>query len=995
MAAAHAVIVYAAYFEVLATVALPVAPKSILPAYLSDSPFPPAGRRGDPNRLRRLASSLLTTELPMPSPWLAYEDALQLSIDFYAALSNRVAELVHSSDQWQHLDDCRRASSDEEILARVPVQAGRRYEELFRQLAIDCPEVALWINLVDHQATRHQLRAVSTGLAEIETMLVELTRHEPALGPHALARHYRDVLDRPILAAADVPSGLSIPSLAAAYVNPRFRVALVRESDTISDENWWTATAVRDDLPGFLLGHFTSPRATRAPLLVLGQPGSGKSLLTQVLAARLSSPAYLVVRVVLRDARAEADLQTQIESAARGATGEGLSWPELARTAENALPVVLLDGFDELLQATGASQSDYLEKVALFQEREAAQGRPVAVLVTSRTAVADRARPVEGTVAVRLEPFQDQEVALWLDVWNSANHDYFVDRQLLPLSIESLVAHRELVGQPLLLLMLALYDAEENALRHESATIGQTELYERLLTRFARREVLKTGTELDPAAFAEAVDQELLRLAVVAFSMFNRSRQWVTETEINQDLTALLGAPVGPAGLRAALTPAQITLGRFFFVHEAKAVQDDNQLRTYEFLHATFGEYLVARLVGRELFDLVDALALSNARRRRHSIDDSFLYALLSYAPLTMRASTVSFLADQLREASSVERTLLQDVLLGLCGQALMPRRSTLFADYEPHPVLVPGRHAAYSVNLVVLYVLAAAELDLVKLFPDGADTVAEWQRLTMLWRSQLPVEGWKELLRMFTVDRGQTGDVRTVTLRRRRATEMGKLHRAAWEPDLLWSCDISFDRVDPAIDNWLTWVQGAYTYVRKQGRFQGILDDEILIYTLDALSPDLEDGVFTFHIRGSAGKPVSAAGALITLWRKLSEPDRHDDLSDAFDTCLHVAVHGISPLHVVMRHRYRSIVLALLTAHRHRLPADWLADALPRIRQIANEESGQDDQGLVKMAEALLDSAQSGSSSGTPLGEQGNGEFGSIENDQESGWVRDAGGVE
>jgi hypothetical protein len=56
--------------------------------------------------------------------------------------------------------------------------------------------------------------------------------------------------------------------------------------------------------------------------------------------------------------------------------------------------MVMLDGFDELLQATGVSQSDYLEKVAEFQRREADQGRPVAALVTSRTAVADRARAV-------------------------------------------------------------------------------------------------------------------------------------------------------------------------------------------------------------------------------------------------------------------------------------------------------------------------------------------------------------------------------------------------------------------------------------------------------------------------------------------------------------------------------------------------------------------------------------------------------------------------
>ena len=46
----------------------------------------------------------------------------------------------------------------------------------------------------------------------------------------------------------------------------------------------------------------------------------------------------------------------------RGATREHLTWPDLVAAAGDALPVVMLDGFDELLQATGVSQSDYLEK---------------------------------------------------------------------------------------------------------------------------------------------------------------------------------------------------------------------------------------------------------------------------------------------------------------------------------------------------------------------------------------------------------------------------------------------------------------------------------------------------------------------------------------------------------------------------------------------------------------------------------------------------------
>jgi hypothetical protein len=134
----------------------------------------------------------------------------------------------------------------------------------------------------------------------------------------------------------------------------------------------------------------------------------------------------MAVRVVLREVAADADLQGQIEEAVRDATGEQLSWPSLIRAAGDALPVVILDGLDELLQATNIGQSDYLEQIVRFQEREADQGRPVAVIVTSRTAVAERARiPPSGAMALRLEPFDEQQVGHWLRIWNTANAAYF------------------------------------------------------------------------------------------------------------------------------------------------------------------------------------------------------------------------------------------------------------------------------------------------------------------------------------------------------------------------------------------------------------------------------------------------------------------------------------------------------------------------------------------------------------------------------------------
>jgi hypothetical protein len=172
---------------------------------------------------------------------------------------------------------------------------------------------------------------------------------------------------------------------------------------------------------------------------------------------------YVAVRVALREVPADSDLQSQIEYAIRDATGESLSWPMLARSAGGALPVVLLDGFDELLQATGIGQTDYLEQIVRLQEREADQGRPVAVIVTSRTAVADSARIPVGATAVRLEPFTDPQIRRWLAIWNASNAAYQARRKPQPLSAEAVLRQRVLASQPLLLLMLALYDADDNA----------------------------------------------------------------------------------------------------------------------------------------------------------------------------------------------------------------------------------------------------------------------------------------------------------------------------------------------------------------------------------------------------------------------------------------------------------------------------------------------------------------------------------------------------
>ncbi|MGH3925752.1 MAG: NACHT domain-containing protein, partial [Pseudonocardiaceae bacterium] len=333
LAAAHAVIVLTAYFESLREISLPFDVKELKLSGAEQVAVATGGAAGSA-RLRTLADALLRADVPMLAAQRPFELTLETLNGFYQHLSGGVCGFVTGLVLWDRLNDTRRERFRDTVCRDVPARAVARYEELFRRLATDFPEIALWANLVDHQATRAEIRQVSIGLAGVEKVLAAISSgRAPDERRLALARAYQSALHRPILASGEVPAELRIPLLAEAYVNPGFRTAQVQKIEWLAEEQWWNEQPIRDDLEGFLLGHLTAPHATEAPLLVLGQPGSGKSVLTQMLAARLPPSEFLALRVVLREAPVEADLQAQIEHAIRAATGESMSWPDLARSA--------------------------------------------------------------------------------------------------------------------------------------------------------------------------------------------------------------------------------------------------------------------------------------------------------------------------------------------------------------------------------------------------------------------------------------------------------------------------------------------------------------------------------------------------------------------------------------------------------------------------------------------------------------------------------------
>ena len=317
-------------------------------------------------------------------------------------------------------------------------------------------------------------------------------------------------------------------------------------------------------LVDFLAAHLVSAAGAEVPLLVLGDPGAGKSLLTEVLAARLPAESYAVLRVPLREVNPGDSLPLQITRHLRRvlhaervelADLRGECGPCAACVSagwicsHQARLVVLLDGFDELIQATGVTQSGYLEAVKSFQKESRDLGVPVAVVVTSRTVVAHHAEIPSGTSIVRIERFDDARIERWTTTWNAARAE---TEEFVPLSSEALLANEsvaELVRDPLLLLVLAIYLAELGRPGFADEKLTSAQLYRRLLDTFIERQVAKDDIELADAERTRRQRAQRRELQLTAFGMF-------------RDRTgALRQGPRGGRGDQARRRAAQLLAG--------------------------------------------------------------------------------------------------------------------------------------------------------------------------------------------------------------------------------------------------------------------------------------------------------------------------------------------------------------------------------------------------------------------------------------------------
>lgn len=629
----------------------------------------------------------------------AFSEIKEQLTEIYKRVCNNLLKMIREASIFDEdkKEDNQEFEKLKGTLGELPQKAIEVYEAQYIHLADQFNDFALFAQLQNFEGIYHAIKKNKTALElvigtakRIDVGLNNLNNIVNSIATNYNTIQAQDIVDdlrkkyialiqEPIIDDKEIKSdtemmSLKFPKIVDAFIPQSYKcLAYQRKDIKLEDGSVWKQIPVQHDLDKFFIRYLYSPDSIDYPLVILGQPGSGKSLLTKVLSAQLMSKSYTVIRIPLREVNAEDGIDVLVEDQIKRVTNRSLSaqgYGGFATQFKEKPLIIILDGYDELLQAKGDVFSGYLEKVRRFQQDQKEMERSVRIIITSRITLIDKARiPLNSTI-LRLLEFSPNQRQKWIDIWNSINADYFANEKINPFSLplkekgkkNSII---ELAEQPLLLLMLALYDSEANELA-KTSNIKRTELYDNLLRRFVRRERRRYVAGFEdktPEEQEVIIDKEMNRLGVVAIGMYNRQEVVIRSRQLEEDLDTFKARREDDSPKAHTLKESESVLGGFFFIHKSTAqdvdAHSDKSESAYEFLHNTFGEFLAADFILRNTINevkdiLVDrkfkSSGLENKLSNPDSLNAGWFYCLM-FVPLYSRPVVIEMLREHIVKA--------------------------------------------------------------------------------------------------------------------------------------------------------------------------------------------------------------------------------------------------------------------------------------------------------------------------------------------------------
>ncbi len=462
-----------------------------------------------------------------------------------------------------------------------------------------------------------------------------------------------------------------------------------------------------EDIGKYLLKTLVDPTYATRPIIILGNPGAGKSMLSKMFAGELSDTNdFIPFLIKLRNvASSSANLSEHINKglALSIENTKDINWLDWAKEFKERTPVLIMDGFDELMQSSSTELNGYINTIKEFQEKAMLHDICVRIILTSRVAVMQDVTLPEGTKIIKLNSFDEKRRNLWVEKWNS-----FQTKIGYKFKVPKNEKIENLAQEPLLLTMLAVYDFDKSELQSMSRTknFNQSRLYDSLLDSFAERQLKKSELYRNASLPKQKEEENLfrMRLGMIALMMFLNDTTSKDTQKLDEELEAFK--------LKESEIQTSNVLGGFFFIHENKSTTEGEAEKfNYEFLHKTFGEFLTA--------DFLLRTAANQFERKTR--DEQVFKFCFGYNWLHKHNNIQNFLFEHAHQVLKPESEQAKYVI----NEIIIPDLEKLFdkviTDFPVSEIRVLAHKskidhlAIYSQNLIFLWVALAKDKTEVK----------------------------------------------------------------------------------------------------------------------------------------------------------------------------------------------------------------------------------------------------------------------------------------
>lgn len=816
----YSLICYTAYFDSLAE----ILPKNVMRKLkmrhekkreLSESAQQELAERFD-------ADFDIHNDLPYTDHVMSFAETQDNLKDLYKIISGKIVKIIAETQVFSQNTKNDFESIEKLLCEEVPLQAIERFRAQYLYLADTYSDFGFFAQGVEFESLqfatklnaealnyiRSATQRIDIGLTNLYKIVNAISTDYAALQSqdivNDLALKYRAAIEKPIIDNREISPPqeeiqLTFPKIVDAFIPQSYKCLSYDPKLRLENEKTWAEIPPCDDLDRFFVRYLCSPDSIDYPLVILGHPGSGKSLLTKVLTAQLMSQSYTAIRIPLREVNAESTIDLLVEDHIKSLTQRNLpqgGYADFAKQFKERPLLIILDGYDELLQAKGDIFASYLDKAMRFQRDQKEMNRPVRIIVTSRITLIDKAIVPKNSTVLRLMEFNPIQRNEWIKIWNNTNRNYFIshDPTIKPFALprigKGVGAKKnsilELAEQPLLLLMLALYDSEENSLSELDNDLKRTALYNNLLRRFVRRERGRYIPEFDVQAQndqSRLIDFEMQRLGVVATGMYNREKLFIHTKELDNDLKFFSSGRNDDESTVKKLKDSESLLGSFFFIHQSSAkdtsANSDDSENTFEFLHNTFGEFLTADMILR--YAIAEARQLKiykdNYDDMKENYDDKLntpdglrreWFACMMFSPLYKRPVILEMIQEHAEQAMRERRISEEDFYL--CFEIIVKNQLKMLLSTHEFPQVmmeqigfandIPllGFVSIYTLNLIILASVLCKdgfvfdELEYSRHDVSPSET-KPWE-LTYLWRTWFSTENLTGLSAIFTAKR-------------------------------------------------------------------------------------------------------------------------------------------------------------------------------------------------------------------------------------------------